>query len=112
MEPGPRRDVRGQRAIVVAARVVHIPEQRLRIETVLCEPGGERQPIERFIFVRQAIVEWYRETPGRSQRGSHLAEPAELVAVNSRQPDRRFDPFLPSPVDDQPLLLIESTMAL
>src|SRR5262245_47709057 len=76
------------RAVVVGAGVVKVPEQRLRVEAVLREPGSKRQAIERFILSGQPVVERHRESPGRPQRRGHLAEAAELVAIDCRQPDR------------------------
>src|SRR6185436_7502728 len=112
VEAGPRRHAARQSAVVVAAGIVRVPEQRLRIKTVLREPGGKRQPIERFILDGKADVERYGEAARRTQRRGHLAEAAELLAVVSCQPDRRFNAFLPSSVDEQALLLCHAQMPL
>src|SRR5258708_7234564 len=43
---GPGGSVRRHRAVVIAACVVHVPEQRLGIESVLREPVGKRNIVK------------------------------------------------------------------
>ena len=104
MEAGPRRNAGGERAVVVAADVVGVPEQRLRVEAMFGQPIGEGDPIERGVAVRSAHLDRDRESPRRVEPVGQIGEPAKLFAIGGRQTDRRLDPFLPSSVEIQALL--------
>ncbi len=46
MNAGPGGSVARERAIIIAAGVVHVPVEQARIEALLAEPIGERDAIE------------------------------------------------------------------
>ena len=59
MDAGPRRRRRAQRAVVVAARVVHVPAQRRRVEALLraATPPSRGDPVTRTRSTRRSPSE-------------------------------------------------------
>ena len=82
VKPGPGGHVGRQRAVVVAAGVVHVPEQRLRVEPVLARArrrtrGGRAL---RPRLDKAASSGMVKRPVARSAVG-HLRQPAELFAI-------------------------------
>src|SRR4029078_7067089 len=101
VKPGPRGNVRRTRAVVVAADVICVPEQRLRVEAVLGEPRGKGQPMERGVLRREPHVDRNRKTSGGAQRVRDVGEPPELIAIARRQADCRLATLLLSRVTEK-----------
>ena len=57
MDAGPRGGVFGERALIVAAGVVHVPVHEARIAALLLEPIGKREAIQILKLGRAAEFE-------------------------------------------------------
>src|SRR6266568_4415632 len=104
MDAGPGGSVARERAVIVAAGVVHVPMQETRIETLLAEPIGKRDAIQ---------VLKLRGEPELKRDGKRSALPKiienifkalKLIAVCLFKAHGRLDAFLPAAVEKQTLL--------
>jgi hypothetical protein len=110
MHARPCRRIARQCAVIVAAGVIEIPAQIGRIEAIAVEPirHGDSIKIGRFRPARNRNGELARSP----MFGHARLERPKLFAIFRRQPDVRFDLFLPSAMQKQPLLRLETEIAL
>jgi len=112
MNAGPGGRVFGERAVVVAAGVVHIPVHKRRVEILIAEPVGEGDFVESGGFLCAAEFERDGEFAGFSVGGEDFFEALKLFAIGGLETDRGFNALLPAPVEEEALLRGETKIAL
>jgi len=93
-----------ERAVIVAAGVVHVPVQKTGVEALLTEPIGERDAVQ--ILKLRGEPEFKRdgERSALAKFTEEIIEALKLVAVFRCEADGGLDAFLPAAVEKQPLL--------
>src|SRR5215472_764870 len=112
MNSGPRGRVGGQRAVIIAACVVHVPEEGPRIEALQAEPVCERNAVQGFIFRGASKLQGNSKGAAFAELGEQVFEPLKLVAVFLRETDSRLDTILPAAVKKESFLRRKREIAL
>ena len=104
VDAGPRGSVLGERAIVVAADVVHVPVDEARVAALLPKPIGERETIQILIFGGAAEFERDCEFAAGAKFGEEIFKMLKLVAVFLREADGGLEAILPATVEEEAFL--------
>src|SRR5258708_22229988 len=111
MNAGPGGGVGGERAVIVTAGIVQVPEQRPGIETILRQPIGKRFLVESGVPAGEPNLQRNREAAGRTKSAREIGKAAKLFTVRSSKVGCRLNALLPAPVKKQTLLGIEAKIS-
>ena len=112
VDAGPGGGVFGERAVIVAAGVVHVPVHEARIAALLLEPVGKREAIQILILCGAAEFERDREFAAGAEFCEEIFEMLKLVAIFLREADGGLEAVLPAAVEEKALLRSETEIAL
>src|SRR5260370_15019332 len=112
VDAGPGGGVFGERAVIVAAGVVHVPVHEARIAALLLEPIGKREAVQVLEFGRTAEFERDCEFIAGTEFCEKIFEALKLVAIFLREADGGLKAVLPAAVKEQALLRRETEVAL
>src|SRR5580658_5860155 len=107
----PGGGVFGERAVIVAAGVVHIPVDQTRIAALLLEPIGKREAIQILELRGTAELERDSEFAARTEFCEEILEMLELVAVFLCEANGRLDAILPAAIEEKAFLRREAKSA-
>ncbi len=104
MNAGPSGSAARERAVIVAAGVVHVPVQEAGIEALLAEPIGKRDAVQILKLRGEPELERHGERTGLAKFAEEIFEALKLIAVFGCKADSWLDAVLPTAVEKQPLL--------
>src|SRR5260370_13618494 len=104
MNAGGGGSAAGERYVIVAAGVIHVPVQEAGIEALLTEPIGKRDAVQILKLRGKSELERYGERTGLAKFGEEIFEALKLIAVFRGEADGGLDALLPAGVEKQPLL--------
>src|ERR1700730_7384316 len=96
MNACPCGGIRGECAVVVAARVIDIPAKVRGSEALLVQPFGHGKPVERRGL--RARFHGDGELSGCSKLIDTRSKPREIFAISGSRAHNRLDALLPSAV--------------
>src|SRR5580692_3881808 len=112
VDSSPGGGVFGERAVVVAAGVVHVPVHEARIAALLLEPIGKRKTIQILMLCGAAEIERNCEFAAGAEFCEKIFEMLKLVAIFLGEADGGFEAVLPAPVEEKAFLRRETEVAL
>src|SRR4029077_9721475 len=98
VDASPGGSISGERAVIVAAGIVHVPVHETGIAALLLQPIGKRDTIQFLILGGAAEFERDRELAGCVELCEKIFKTLKLFALFLREADGRLDAVLPTAV--------------